>query len=244
MAHEINNPINFVSAGIDSLTANYEDLNLIIKKYNQLAPEADNTELFREIEKLKKELDMDYLLEEIPELLNSVKSGANRTTEIIKSLRNFTRLDEDQLKKANINEGLDSTLVILRNQMTNKIEVIREYGDLQPINCYPGQLNQVFMNILNNAIQAIDNEGRICIQTTQNEDSAIVKIKDSGRGMSEDLKKRIFDPFFTTKDVGEGTGLGLSISYGIIEKHHGKIEVNSTAGEGTEFIIELPLNLN
>ncbi|WP_305039602.1 sensor histidine kinase [Fulvivirga ulvae] len=244
VAHEINNPINFVSAGIDSLTANYEDLNLIIKKYNQLAPEADNTELFREIEKLKKELDMDYLLEEIPELLNSVKSGANRTTEIIKSLRNFTRLDEDQLKKANINEGLDSTLVILRNQMTNKIEVIREYGDLQPINCYPGQLNQVFMNILNNAIQAIDNEGRICIQTTQNEDSAIVKIKDSGRGMSEDLKKRIFDPFFTTKDVGEGTGLGLSISYGIIEKHHGKIEVNSTAGEGTEFIIELPLNLN
>ena len=187
---------------------------------------------------------MDYLLEEIPELLNSIKSGANRTTEIIKSLRNFTRLDEDQLKKADINEGLDSTLVILRNQMTNRIEVVREYGDLPPINCYPGQLNQVFMNILNNAIQAIDNEGRICIQTMQNDEYAIVKIKDSGKGMSKELQKRIFDPFFTTKDVGEGTGLGLSISYGIIEKHQGKIEVNSTAGEGTEFIIELPLNLN
>lgn len=244
VAHEINNPINFVSAGIDSLATNYEDLSLIIKKYNQISPDSDNTELFKEIDLLKKELEMDYLLEEIPELLNSIKSGANRTTEIIKSLRNFTRLDEDQLKKADVNEGLDSTLIILRNQMTNRIEVVREYGDLPPINCYPGQLNQVFMNILNNAIQAIDKEGRICIQTMQNDRHVIVKIRDSGKGMSEELQKRIFDPFFTTKDVGEGTGLGLSISYGIIEKHQGKIEVNSTAGEGTEFIIELPLNLN
>jgi signal transduction histidine kinase len=147
------------------------------------------------------------------------------------------------MKKADLQEGLDSTLVILGSQMKDRIEVIRQYGNIEPIACYPGQLNQVFMNILSNAIQAIKGEGTIRIQTCKNNEYAIIKIKDSGTGMNEEVKKHIFEPFFTTKDVGEGTGLGLSISYGIIEKHHGKIEVESTPGLGTEFIIKLPLQL-
>ena len=244
VAHEINNPINFVSAGIDSLSNNYQDLGELLQKYALLQAGNDNNELLLEIDQLKKELDLDYLLIEIPQLLESIKAGANRTTEIIKSLRNFTRLDEDSLKKANINEGLDSTLVILRNQMSDRIEVIKEYEELPPINCYPGQLNQVFMNILNNAIQAVDGPGKIIIKTLQQNGNVTISIKDTGKGMTEELKQRIFEPFFTTKDVGEGTGLGLSISYGIIEKHRGKIEVESAPGKGTEFIIQLPVNLN
>ncbi|ELR70490.1 hypothetical protein C900_03649 [Fulvivirga imtechensis AK7] len=244
VAHEINNPINFVSAGIDSLSTNYQDLSEILQKYALLEAGNNNSDLLLEIDQLKKELDLDYLLVEIPQLLESIKAGANRTTEIIKSLRNFTRLDEDSLKKANINEGLDSTLVILRNQMSDRIEVVKEYEDLPPVNCYPGQLNQVFMNILNNAIQAVDGPGKIMIKTMQQNGSIMIRIKDTGKGMSDELKQKIFEPFFTTKDVGEGTGLGLSISYGIIEKHRGKIEVESAPGKGTEFIIQLPLNLN
>lgn len=244
VAHEINNPINFVSAGIDSLATNYQDLSEVLEKYAALRPHEDNSGLLEEIEQLKQELDMDYLLEEIPQLLQSIKSGANRTTEIVKSLRNFTRLDEDHLKKADINEGLDSTLVILRNQTANRINVVKDYATLPMINCYPGQLNQVFMNIISNAVQAIEGEGEIRIKTQQLNGSIVVRISDNGSGMSDDLKNRIFEPFFTTKDVGEGTGLGLSISYGIIEKHNGRIEVESELGKGTEFIIELPVNLN
>jgi signal transduction histidine kinase len=243
VAHEINNPINFVSAGIDSLKDNFTDITDVAKAFFALNPEEDNKQKLQKLHKLKKEMDVEELIDESKQLLKSIKNGANRTTEIVKSLKNFTRLDESTIKKANLHEGIDSTLVILGNQMKDRIEVIKNYGDLEPISCYPGQLNQVFMNILNNAVQAIKGQGTIRIQTYKNGQYAVVKIKDSGTGMSEDVKKHIFEPFFTTKDVGEGTGLGLSITYGIIEKHKGKIEVESTPGAGTEFIIKLPLHL-
>jgi signal transduction histidine kinase/ligand-binding sensor domain-containing protein len=244
VAHEINNPINFVSAGITSLTANFQDLSELLQKFTQLKADAENPELLLEFDKIKKRIDLEYLLEEIPQLLNSINTGAQRTTEIVKSLRNFTRLDEDDLKSADIHQGIDSTLVILRNQITDRIEVIKNYGHIPPVLCYPGRLNQVFMNILNNAIQAIEGEGKVYIQTLIEDNTIKVTIGDNGKGMSEEVRKRIFEPFYTTKEVGEGTGLGLSISYSIIKKHKGKIEVESTPGKGTEFIIYLPLNQN
>lgn len=243
VAHEINNPINFVSAGIDSLTNNYDDLSELLEKYTALKPGQNNNGLLEEVEKLKKTLELDYLLKEIPQLLNSIKSGASRTTEIVKSLRNFTRLDEENLKSADIHEGLDSTLVILKSQLGHGLRVEKSYGQIPPVQCYPGQVNQVFMNIISNAIQAIEGEGALYLKTSLEQDKVLISIRDSGKGMPEEVKIRIFEPFFTTKGVGEGTGLGLSISYGIIEKHNGKIEVMSTEGEGTEFIIHLPVNL-
>ncbi|MBW3544365.1 MAG: GAF domain-containing protein, partial [Bacteroidetes bacterium] len=245
VAHEINNPINFVSAGIDSLSVSWEELFRLLEQYNALAPEQCNAEQLQAIEKLKQELDIAYLLEEIPQLLTSVKAGAQRTTEIVKSLRNFTRLDEDNLKIADLHEGLESSLVILRNKIGDRIQVERAYApDLAPLLCYPGPLNQVFMNILNNAIQAIEGNGTIKIETTQKDGFACICIQDSGKGMSSKVQERIFEPFFTTKEVGEGTGLGLSLSYSIIEKHKGKIKVESTPGKGTIFMIFLPLTPN
>ncbi len=244
IAHEINNPINFVSAGIESLKSNYQEIKGLLGEYMDLKPGEDNNEKLITIEKHKKDIEIEILLHEIEELYGSIKNGASRTTEIVKNLRNFTRLDENEFKLSNLEDGLDSTLVILNSQLKDRIEVIKEYGHLPLVNCFPGQINQVFINILNNAAQAIEGQGKIWIKTQVENGFAEIRIKDSGIGMSEETKNKIFDPFFTTKDVGIGTGLGLSISYGIIEKHHGAISVESTPGEGTQFTIKIPLNLN
>jgi len=165
-------------------------------------------------------------------------------------LRVFSRLDEDDLKKANINDGLDSTLIVINNLLSNKIKLEKVYSDIPMIECYPGKLNQVFLNIISNAIYAIDKKfgdeqgGILKISTSNNEKSIFVKIEDNGIGMDEITKKKIFEPFFTTKDVGEGTGLGMSIAYNTIKRHQGEIQVNSTPGIGTEFILELPIILD
>ncbi len=244
IAHEINNPINFVSAGIESLKSNYQEIKKLLEEYMQIKPGEDNEEKLKSIEKHKKEIEIDILLHEVEDLYRSIKNGANRTTEIVKNLRNFTRLDENEFKLSSLEEGLDSTLVILNSQLKDRIEVVKEYEHIPLVNCFPGQINQVFINILNNAAQAIEGQGTIWIKTHVANGFAEISIKDSGIGMSEETKNRIFDPFFTTKDVGIGTGLGLSISYGIIEKHHGTITVDSTPGVGTQFTIRIPLNLN
>jgi signal transduction histidine kinase len=243
VAHEINNPINFVSGGIDSLQANFMDIIEVATQYFSLKEGEDNSLKIRKLNQLKQQLEIDELIEESHQLFRSIRNGANRTTEIVKSLRNFTRLDESVLKEADLQEGLDSTLVILANQTKGRIEVIKNYENPGPVQCYPGQLNQVFMNILTNAIQAIEDTGKIWVSTTKTEKHAVIRIRDSGKGMPEDVKKKIFEPFYTTKDVGVGTGLGLSITYGIIEKHKGKIEVESKPGVGTEFILKIPLDL-
>ncbi len=245
VAHEINNPINFVSAGIDSLRTNFKDIMGVAQQYFALKPDGDNCTQLRQLQRLRAEVEVEELIEESENLFKTIKNGAVRTTEIVKSLRNFTRLDESSLKNADIHEGIDSTLVILNSQLKdNNIKVMKQYGELAPFNCYPGQLNQVFMNILSNAIQAMPGEGTIHIQTSTKAGRAVISIKDTGVGMSEEVKKRIFEPFYTTKGVGDGTGLGLSITYGIIEKHQGKIEVDSKSGVGTTFILYLPLNLS
>ena len=240
VAHEINNPVNFISAGIESLNDNYQEIKNALLTISQSVSIHTYDERLKRIDKSLKELDLDILLPEMEDLIGSIKSGASRTTEIVKGLRNFTRLDETDMKKASIAEGINNTLAILNNKLKDRIEVIRDFEKIPDILCFPGQLNQVFMNILGNAADAIEGEGIIRIKIGKIENAYIISISDNGSGMSEETMSHIFEPFYTTKEVGNGTGLGLSISYGIIEKHKGKIEVISEIGKGTEFIISLP----
>ena len=241
VAHEINNPINFVSGNVQPLRRDIDDLMEILGVYQRVVQEKGLESEFGEAKELQEELDYDYLVEEIDQLMKGISEGAERTAQIVRSLRNFSRMDEDSRKRADLHEGLESTLLILRNQFKNRIEVVRDFGELPQIMCYPGKLNQVFMNILTNAIQAIEGKGEIRLKTRLQGEWVRIEIGDTGKGMPEEVRKRIFEPFFTTKDVGHGTGLGLSISFGIIEKHGGRIEVESEIGKGTTFIITLPL---
>jgi two-component system, NtrC family, sensor kinase len=251
IAHEINNPINFVISNIKPLKRDIKDILHLIDKYQEIEPGDNVKEKLEEANTIKKEIDLSYLTEEINSLLKGIDEGATRTSEIIKGLRNFSRLDEGALKKVNVLEGLDSTLTLLNNQIREgKIKVVKEYDPLPAIDCFPGKLNQVFMNILNNAIHAIkskkltDNSGQITLKAKNLEDAVEIRITDNGTGIPSEVKAKIFEPFFTTKNVGEGTGLGLSIAYNIIEKHKGRIFVESETGIGTEFIIRLPLTIS
>ncbi len=248
IAHEINNPINFVTSNVKPLN---RDVLMLIEAVNEMeaivAEEGTREQKLKKIADYKNDIDFDYLKEEIDQLLSGIGEGASRTAEIVKGLRIFSRLDEDDLKKADINEGLESTLVITNNLLNNSIKVEKHYGNLPLIECYPGKLNQVFLNMISNAIYALKKkfngaDGGVLSITTYSDDQYLyVKIGDNGIGMDENTKKRLFEPFFTTKDVGEGTGLGLSISYNTINKHNGRIEVNSELGKGTDFILILPL---
>ena len=251
IAHEINNPINFVTSNVKPLSRDVKILLKAISSLESLAVEDSNIEAkIKKIELLKADWDFDYLTMEIDQLLSGITDGATRTAEIVKGLRIFSRLDEDDLKKANLNEGLDATLIIINNLLNNSIKVVKKYCNLPLVECYPGKLNQVFLNILTNAIYAIkkkhgeNNGGEIILSTAVENGFVFVSITDNGTGMDENTKRRLFEPFFTTKDVGEGTGLGLSIAYNTINKHGGQIIVNSELGKGTEFIIKLPLVQN
>lgn len=244
VAHEINNPVNFISGGIISLKENYEDVEMLLKKYLSYNPTADKKtteKLWNEIESLKEDIDLESLLPEIQDLFKSISNGASRSMEIVRGLKNFSRLDESDMKEANLETGIDSTLVILNNQLKNRITVNKEYGGIPSLHCFPGQLNQVFMNILNNAIQAMTGPGELSISTSHKDNNIIIRITDNGPGIPDAVKEHIFEPFYTTKGVGEGTGLGLSISYGIINKHKGTISVDSEMGKGTTFTITLPI---
>lgn len=243
VAHEINNPVNFISTSLPPLKRNLTAIDQLMQQYESLTP--DNfEEKLKAIKAFKAQIDYEYTKEETALLIKSVHDGAIRTAEIVKGLRNFSRLDEADQKKASINEGLESTLLLMQSAFKSKqVEVVKALGELPEINCYAGQLNQVFMNILTNAVQAMPEKGTITIRTFVDNPSNFVKIviSDTGKGMTEEVKNKIFQPFFTTKAVGEGTGLGLSISYGIIQKHNGQIEVESTLGKGTSFTISLPI---
>lgn len=241
VAHEINNPVNFISNGIVSLKQNFTDVEMLIQAFMELNSEQIPPEQWLKIQELRKKTQPAELMQEIQELFDSIKNGANRTSEIVKGLRNFSRLDENEMKKANLEEGIENTLVILNNRVKNRVAIIKEFGNIPDVMCYPGQLNQVFMNLLHNASDAINGEGEIRIKTSSDDQHAYVTISDSGQGMPEEIRSKIFEPFFTTKPVGKGTGLGLSIAYGIIEKHKGSIEVESEPGKGTTFLITLPL---
>lgn len=244
IAHEINNPINFVTSNIRPLRRDMNDLTELIQKFEDIIPESA-IEMKDKLKGIKKEMDFDYLKEEINVLITGMEEGAFRTAEIVKGLRTFSRLDESDLKKVNINEGIDSTLILLNSSMGGRIELIRNYDEDALLECYPGKLNQVFMNILNNAIQAIHGKdgqgsGKLIITTKSEGNVVKIGIRDNGPGMDEATKEKIFDPFFTTKPVGQGTGLGLSIVYSIIESHKGSISIDTAPGRGTEFILTLP----
>jgi signal transduction histidine kinase len=247
VAHEINNPINFVYAGANTLKDLIEDLSSLIREYNSLNSDLPAEEINRklaEIDKKKKEMYFDEIEDDIKGLVDDILHGAERTQAIVKSLRTFTRLDENELKQTNLHENLDSTLIILNTKLQDRVEIVKDYSEFLPdIECFAGPINQVFMNVISNAVQAIKDKGEIVVCTIHLEASAQVQIEisDNGKGMSEETKQKLFDPFYTTKDVGEGTGLGLSIVHGIIEKHKGEITVESELGKGSIFRIVLPV---
>ncbi len=253
VAHEINNPVNFIHGNLVHTQKYAQDLLQFVQLYQQHYPNPAD-----EIQIAAEEIDMEFLQEDLPKMLSSMKMGSDRIRQIVLSLRNFSRMDEADFKPVDIHEGINSTLLILQHRLKNRperpsIEVIQNYGSLPLVECYAGQLNQVFMNILTNAIDALlvardypensHQQPTITISTeVTDRNSVIIRIADSGPGMRTEVLHKIFDPFFTTKPVGSGTGLGLSISHSIVvSSHGGKLTCVSAPGEGSEFIIEIPL---
>jgi two-component system NtrC family sensor kinase len=244
IAHEINNPINFVTSNVKPLQRDINVLYELQEKTEELILNKQaNVQMIHE---LKQSFDFDYLKKEIDYLIKGIHEGSSRTAEIVKGLRIFSRVDEDDIKLASINEGLDSTIIIVNNQLNNRIEINRNYANLEQIECFPGKLNQVFLNLISNGIYAVkqkfdDNPGGvITIETKESINDVSILITDNGTGMDENTRLKLFEPFFTTKPVGEGTGLGLSIVYNTIKKHHGNITVISEIGMGTTFTITIP----
>jgi len=256
VAHEINNPVSFIYSNIPHIYAYIQDLFLLLKLYQQYYPEP-----IPEIQNISDEIELDFLIQDLPSLLSSMQTGTQRIKQIVLSLRNFSRLDESETKVVDIHEGIDSTLLILENRFKGinqgqAIKVVKKYGDLPLVGCYPGQMNQVFMNIISNAIDSLEGwfikpsdrmmltQPQIDIQTELTPDKQVlIRITDNGYGISEDIKTRIFDPFFTTKPTGKGTGLGLSISYQIVTQvHEGKLQFISQPNSSTEFSIQIPLH--
>lgn len=243
VAHEINNPVACITSNITPAYEYFNDLAKIIDVYQKYCPPA-----IPEIEQALEEIDIEFALQDLPKLLDSMKLSAGRIKDISVSLRNFSRLDTNQKVLANIHDGIDSTLLILGHRLKGighrpAIEVIKKYGDLPEVECYPGLLNQVFMNLLANAIDALEDESKPVISICTNVGAASFKIsiRDNGMGMNQKVKERLFQPLFTTKPLGKGTGLGLTISKQVIEeKHGGKLNATSELGKGTEFIIEIP----
>ncbi|MFG6103947.1 sensor histidine kinase [Adonisia turfae] len=243
IAHEINNPISFVQGNIEPLKEYFEDLLELIKTYQTEYPEPSLAIL----QKLE-EIDFDFLLEDLDKLLGSMNVGTERVHEIVQSLRNFSRLDEATVKDVNIHEGIDSTLLILNHRIKHEVTVVKKYGELPLVRCYPAQLNQVFTNVIVNALDAMFEANcdrkklKIITRRVDNKHVQII-ICDRGPGIPREIRRKIFDPFFTTKPVGKGTGLGLGICFRIIQQHHGKIRVRSKVGKGTEFLITLPIDV-
>ncbi|MHC0066498.1 ATP-binding protein [Nostoc sp. UIC 10890] len=257
VAHEINNPVNFISGNITHASEYTQKLLELVSLYQKEFPNSG-----QKIQEKIEDIDLEFMLDDLPKILSSMKMGSKRIQQIVLSLRTFSHLDEADMKEVDIHEGIDSTLLILQNRLKAKpehpkIEIIKEYGQLPLVECYAGQLNQVFMNVINNAIDALDicnfqsyqqeiesNPSKIIISTKLvSNNRVVVRIADNGPGMSQEVKKKLFDPFFTTKPVGQGTGLGLSISYQIVvQKHSGILRCESELGKGSEFWIEIPLH--
>ncbi|MEH2206359.1 MAG: ATP-binding protein [Nostoc sp.] len=256
VAHEINNPVNFIYGNLMHIREYSQQLLTLIKLYQQQCSSEKS-----EITTLINEIDLEFIVDDMPKILSSMAVGTERIREIVLTLRNFSRLDEAEMKFVDIHEGINSTLLILQyrfkeNHKQQEIAIIKDYGNLPLVECYAGGLNQVFMNILSNAIDALHQREVECLKgdierqlnsiiihtQVKNEECVIINIKDNGLGITEEDQTRLFDPFFTTKPIGKGTGLGLSISYEIIvEKHQGKINCISVPGKGTEFVIEIPI---
>jgi signal transduction histidine kinase len=245
VAHEINNPIGFVNSNLGTLSGYLKDLLRIVEAYEAVsATQPGKTKEHDELQALKAELDLDFLRSDAPQLIAESLDGISRVRNIVKDLKNFAHVDASpEWAPANLHECLDSTLNIANHEIKYKATVVKDYGALPDVECLPSQLNQVFLNLLVNAAQAIpeNGQGTITVRTAADGDNVRIEISDTGCGIAPENIQKIFDPFFTTKPVGTGTGLGLSLSYGIIQRHHGRIEVGSEVGRGTTFRITLPI---
>jgi signal transduction histidine kinase len=238
VAHEINNPIGFVNSNLGTLKTYIDRLMRLVDAYEAVAGGGDPLLL----EKVRREADLEFLREDLPSLVQESHEGLGRVTKIVQDLKDFSHVDQAELQDADLNAGLESTLNVVWNELKYKAEVIRELGDIPPVPCVPAQINQVFMNLLVNAAQAIEQRGKIFVRSGLENGFAWIEIEDTGKGMTEEIRRRIFEPFYTTKPVGQGTGLGLSISYDIVvKKHGGRLDVSSTPGVGTRFKVWLPL---
>jgi two-component system, NtrC family, sensor kinase len=256
VAHEINNPVNFISGNISYAANCIEDLLDLLNCYRKCCPNPSP-----EVNELSEKINLEFLLTDLPTALLSIQTGADRIRDIVLALRTFSRTDEAEVKSVNIHEGIASTLMILENRLKEScaktgIQIVKEYGDLPLVECYAGQLNQVFMHIIANAIDALnqhyqagaasinpeENPPTIWIRTALHPQHLSISIADNGPGISEEIQPRLFEPFFTTKPVGKGTGLGLSISYQVVvDRHGGRLDCISSPAAGTEFVIEIPL---
>ena len=247
VAHEINNPVGFISSNLGTMKEYIEELSCLIETYSQLdacvraGRHEEAGKLSLEIEKQKETIDLDYVLKDAGNLLDESRDGAERVRKIVQDLREFSHVDQEEMMSANINEGVESTLNIVWNELKYKAKVEKDYGDIPEVLCFPMEINQVVMNILVNAAQAIEERGTIRIQTFHEDGYVCVAISDTGIGMSPEVQQRLFEPFFTTKDVGKGTGLGLNMAYNIVvNKHAGDILVDSQEGVGTTFTVKIP----
>ncbi|WP_445366322.1 bacteriohemerythrin [Methylomonas sp. BW4-1] len=242
VAHEINNPLGYIYSNLNSLKQYIQELTKAAELAERLAGQlADNHPDVQAFKQFKNTVDLDFLKDDAADLVEESLEGATRAKKIVQDLRDFSRIDKQGREMFDLEAGIDATLNIVNNELKYKAEVVKEYGGIKPFECVGAQLNQVFMNLLVNAAQAIEDFGKITVRTGyQDADWVWVDVEDNGQGMSEATRMRIFDPFFTTKPVGKGTGLGLSLSYKIIQDHHGRIEIDSEIGRGTRFRIYLP----
>ncbi|MBU0768102.1 MAG: GHKL domain-containing protein [Proteobacteria bacterium] len=251
VAHEINNPTGFVSSNLKTLSDYIQDISSLSKEYRKLISELKKDRdggghheisgQVKRIETLEEEVDFDFVLKDVFELIDESKEGTERIKKIVQDLKDFAHPGEDKPKFADINQNMDSTVNVVWNELKYKADVTKDYGDLPQIQCYPQLLNQVFVNLLVNAAQAIDDRGEIRIKTRADNGYVEIRISDTGTGIPKENLPKIFDPFYTTKDVGKGTGLGLNVAYNIIKKHHGKIDVESEVSKGTTFTIRIPI---
>ncbi len=241
VAHEINNPIGFVNSNLTTLWGYVEDLMRLLERYQAAESGLPDPGLQASLQALRDEIELDFLRQDLPTLRHETMDGIARVRRIVKDLKDFSHVDESTWQEADLHAGLDSTLNVVWNELKYKASVDKRYGELPLVRCIPSQTNQVFMNLLVNAAQAIDGRGVITIRTGRDDQWVWIEIEDTGRGIPPEHLGRVFEPFFTTKPVGHGTGLGLSVSYGIVKKHGGRIEVRSMPGEGACFRIRLPL---
>jgi signal transduction histidine kinase len=247
VAHEINNPVGFIKSNFNSLKHYASELNVTIEKYNSILDQLSDSEIQKTIRDINEDHDIEFVTEDITNLLTESFDGISRIEDIVKSLKHFSRADTNEWEQADINEGIESTLKVVAHELKYIAEVEKQLDDIPPVQCLPMQINQVLMNLLVNAGQAIGDEskdGKIAISTKQIDNQIEIKISDNGKGIKESDLNKIFDPFYTTKPVGEGTGLGLSLSYSIIQKHKGDISAASEIGKGTTFNIRLPIKQN
>ncbi len=241
VAHEINNPTGYIMSNLGTLQKYHHKLNEFIGFQSGIIESSSSTEAIESLKDKKKALKINYILEDIDELIKESQEGAERVKEIVMDLKSFSRVDAPEQSLADLNECLQTTLNIVWNEVKYKAEVTKDFGDIPQIKCFPQQLNQVFMNLLVNAAHAIDDQGQITIKTWADDSNVYASVSDTGCGIAEENIAKLFEPFFTTKDVGKGTGLGLSIAYDIVKKHDGDIAVHSEAGKGTTFTLNIPM---